>query len=102
MKKQSDLIYKFRDNLQQLSRNELQDLLEYNGQEIPSGNMAVRTFLQEKFWFYFLAVHIPIRLTPYEKKNMGKEKMSITSIVLIKLSQQNGTANHAIIHCFSP
>ncbi|XP_065561172.1 poly [ADP-ribose] polymerase 1-like isoform X2 [Artemia franciscana] len=41
LKKQSDLIYKFRDNLQQLSRNELQDLLEYNGQEIPSGNMAM-------------------------------------------------------------
>lgn len=38
IKEQSTIIFKYRDQLKdQLNKNELQSLLEYNTQEIPSG-----------------------------------------------------------------
>ena len=42
MKKQNELMFKYRDNLKDLSKSELHDLLEYNDQEIPEGEERVR------------------------------------------------------------
>lgn len=42
MKKQNDLMYKHRDNLQALHKTQLTHLLEYNKQQVPEGVPRVR------------------------------------------------------------
>lgn len=41
IKKQNKILYKYRDDLEQLTKSELQALLEFNNQHIPSGRSEV-------------------------------------------------------------
>ena len=56
IKNQNKTIYKYRDLLEKhLSKSELQQLLEYNGQEIPSGTSKVNktiSSIYESFLIY--------------------------------------------------
>lgn len=46
MKKQNKIMFDYRDQLKnQLKKKELQELLEYNGQEVPVGPEKVQSFL---------------------------------------------------------
>lgn len=42
IKKQNDIMFKYRDKLKNLSKRELQDLLEHNSQKLPEGIERVR------------------------------------------------------------
>ena len=44
IKKQNKIMYKYRDELEQLSKQELKSLLEFNDQQIPPGKSEVYFF----------------------------------------------------------
>ena len=49
IKEQNKILYKYRDELEKLSKSELHLLLEHNGQQIPSGKSEV---------YFFFAVYV--------------------------------------------
>ena len=56
IKKQNKILFKYRDQLESLSKQELQILLESNDQQIPSGVSEVHLFIE----FFFNKLHLRI------------------------------------------
>lgn len=51
IKKQNRILYQYRDQLEILSKHELQILLEFNDQQIPPGLSEVNLFSSKQFHF---------------------------------------------------
>lgn len=58
IKKQNKIQFKYRDQLESLTKQELQILLEYNDQQIPSGTSEVLALFINIFIFFWVLINM--------------------------------------------